>query len=111
MIATSKAEYREIKESGIIDPIRMDLIHNCLDLENYTFDYADRSASKRDLGWPEDQPVVGTVGRLSPQKGIETLLESSALVRERIPGVRFVIVGDGELRPRIEQRATALDLN
>src|SRR5262249_35190033 len=74
------------------------------------FDYEHRSASKRELGWPEEQPVVGTVGRLATQKGIETLLESSPLVREQIPDVRFVIVGDGELRSRIEQRATTLSL-
>jgi glycosyltransferase involved in cell wall biosynthesis len=111
MIATSKAEYREITESGIIDGDRLELIHNCLDLENYSFDYDHRCASKRELGWPEQQPVVGTVGRLAPQKGIETLLESSPLVREQLPDVRFVIVGDGELRSKIEQRAATLNLN
>jgi glycosyltransferase involved in cell wall biosynthesis len=111
MIATSKAEYREISASGIIDAEQIPLIHNCLDLENYAYQYDCRAASKRDLGWAENQLVVGTVARISPQKGIQTLLESARLVREQIPNVRFVVVGEGELRGEIEQRAQALGLN
>jgi glycosyltransferase involved in cell wall biosynthesis len=44
-----------------------------------------------------DWPIVGTVGRLAPQKGHETLLEAANLV----PEAQFVIVGDGELRSRL----------
>ncbi len=110
MIATSKAEYREIAASGIIRAGQIALIHNCLDLEKYAYEY-DRKAAKRDLGWAEGQPVVGTVARLSPQKGIPTLLESARLVRDQIPEVNFVIVGEGELRGELEQRALALGLN
>ncbi len=111
MIATSKAEYREIEASGIIETSKIHLIHNCLDLENYAYDFDRKRAHKQDLGWPESQPVVGTVARLTPQKGIQTLLESARLVRAEIPDVRFIIVGEGELREEIEQRAVALDLN
>ena len=111
MIATSKAEYREIAASGIVGTSRLRLIHNCFDLENYAYDFEGKRLHKRSLGWPEDQLVVGTVARLSPQKGIQTLLESVPWVRKHIPDVLFVIVGDGELRQEIEQRAEALDLN
>jgi glycosyltransferase involved in cell wall biosynthesis len=111
MIATSKAEYREISDSGIIALDRVPLIHNCVDLGSYTYQYDSRAKSKSDLGWPADQPVVGTVARISPQKGIQTLLESAPLVREQIPNVRFVIVGEGELRAEIEERMLALGLN
>lgn len=111
MIATSNAEYREIATSGIVGTDKIRLIHNCLDLENYVYDFDGKRAHKRDLGWPENAPVVGTVARLSPQKGIQTLLESARFVRAEIPDVRFVIVGEGELREKIEQRAVELDLN
>ncbi|MFD7734719.1 glycosyltransferase family 4 protein [Kitasatospora phosalacinea] len=48
-----------------------------------------------------------TVGRLSAQKNVDRLLEALALVREP---VRAVIVGDGELRPRLLAKAAALGL-
>ncbi|MDX6506931.1 MAG: hypothetical protein QOG06_1575, partial [Gaiellaceae bacterium] len=49
-----------------------------------------------------NRPIVGTVGRLAPQKGHETLLEAARLV----PEAQFVVVGDGDLRARLEARAS-----
>jgi glycosyltransferase involved in cell wall biosynthesis len=46
-------------------------------------------------------PIVGTVGRLAEQKDHETLLEAAMLV----PEAQFVLVGDGELRSRLEAQA------
>jgi glycosyltransferase involved in cell wall biosynthesis len=48
-----------------------------------------------------DWPIVGTVGRLAPQKGHETLLAAARLV----PEAQFVIVGDGELRAGLKRAA------
>jgi D-inositol-3-phosphate glycosyltransferase len=48
-----------------------------------------------------DRPIVGSVGRLAEQKGYDTLLEAATLV----PEAEFVLVGDGELRSRLEARA------
>jgi glycosyltransferase involved in cell wall biosynthesis len=49
-----------------------------------------------------DRPIVGTVGRLAGQKDHATLLEAAKLV----PAAQFVLVGDGELRARLEQQAS-----
>jgi len=48
---------------------------------------------RRALGWPEKEPVVGIVGRLSPVKGHRVFLEAARLVLRVKPGVAFVIVG------------------
>jgi glycosyltransferase involved in cell wall biosynthesis len=55
--------------------------------------------------------LVGNVARLAPQKGQRYLVEAAPLVLERHPDVRFVIVGDGELRGRLGElaRATGVD--
>lgn len=46
---------------------------------------------------------ITTIGRMVPKKGIEYGLQAvAALVREE-PNVQYLIVGDGPLRPRIEQ--------
>ena len=42
-----------------------------------------------------DTPVVGYVGRLSPGKGLEMLLEATALLVRRWPDLRLFILGDG----------------
>jgi glycosyltransferase involved in cell wall biosynthesis len=54
--------------------------------------------------------IVGTVGRLTRQKDQRTLLDAAPLVLEAHPGVRFAIVGEGELREELEAQARALGL-
>jgi glycosyltransferase involved in cell wall biosynthesis len=55
-----------------------------------------------DLGVPAGCPVVGNVAALTDHKDHATLLEAAALVRARVPEARFVIVGEGPLRARLE---------
>lgn len=50
-----------------------------------------------------DGPVVGFVGRLVAEKGLPELLEAAAIVRARVPSVRFLIVG-----PADDKKADAL---
>ncbi len=62
-------------------------------------------ALRREFGIPESVPVVGTVGRLSAQKGPEHFLEAIARLSARLPEARFLWVGDGPLRPAMERAA------
>src|SRR5437870_4364204 len=54
-----------------------------------------------------DGPLVVAVGRLVAQKNHERLL----LAARRVPGARFVVVGDGPLRGALEARARALGVD
>ena len=56
---------------------------------------------RRDLG-VETGPLVLSVGRLHPQKGHAVLVEAAALLRDRRPGLRVVIAGDGPQRAELE---------
>jgi glycosyltransferase involved in cell wall biosynthesis len=60
---------------------------------------------------PIDVPLVGSVGRLHPQKDFATLLAAIAQVRKRIPTVRLLLVGDGELRDELESQSRSLGLS
>lgn len=51
---------------------------------------------------PTHAPIVGNVGALVPQKGQHHLIDAAALVVRSVPDVRFVIIGDGELRQSLE---------
>jgi len=55
-----------------------------------------------ELGVPAGCPVVGNVAALTDHKDHATLVEAAARVRPRLPEARFVVVGDGPLRPRLE---------
>jgi glycosyltransferase involved in cell wall biosynthesis len=62
------------------------------------------------LGVPPGVPVIGNVAALTDHKDHATLLEAAPRVLARVPEARFVVVGEGELRPALEARVTALGL-
>jgi len=64
----------------------------------------------RDLGIPDGSPVIGNVAALTDHKDHRTLIQAAALVLERAPRARFVILGEGELRSGLERQAAALGL-
>jgi glycosyltransferase involved in cell wall biosynthesis len=62
------------------------------------------------LGIPRDALVVGNVAALTDHKDHATLLKAAARVVEVFPGARFVVVGEGELRDRLQAQAAELGL-
>jgi glycosyltransferase involved in cell wall biosynthesis len=54
--------------------------------------------------------VVGVVGRLVPEKGVDVFLRAVSLVTRVVPSARFVVVGDGPLRAQLQERMVALRL-
>jgi len=52
--------------------------------------------------------LVGFLGRLVPQKGLNYLVEAAKIVLERRERVRFLIAGDGPMRQQLEHMAASL---
>lgn len=67
-------------------------------------------AFHRESGLGPDNPLVGVVARLNAVKGVEFFLEAAAVIAARNDRVRFVVIGDGPLRPALEGRARGLGL-
>jgi len=65
-------------------------------------DSASRRRLREELGAGPDDLLVGTVACLKPQKAPEDLVAVAELVCSRMPKVKFVLIGDGALRPRIQ---------
>jgi glycosyltransferase involved in cell wall biosynthesis len=64
--------------------------------------------TRRSLGLPDDAPVVGTIGRLSEQKGHRYLLEAAPALLASRPTTRLVIVGDGDRMEALRAQAATL---
>ncbi len=52
---------------------------------------------------PHGAPIVGNVAALVPHKGQRHLIEAAHIVVQKLPDVRFVILGEGELRDALER--------
>jgi glycosyltransferase involved in cell wall biosynthesis len=60
-----------------------------------------------DLGLPADGVLVGYVGRLVPEKGLDTVLEAVV----RVPGIRLAVAGVGPQERALRARAAALSID
>ena len=67
-------------------------------------------AARHELGLGPDQFAIGTITRLHESKGNSYLVDAAARVVAARPGVRFVLVGEGPLRPDLEAQAARLGL-
>jgi len=62
------------------------------------------------LGVPPDAPLVGFVGRLSPEKGPDLFVRMAAQLAVGYPQAAFVLVGDGPMRARLQEEARLLGM-
>ena len=69
-----------------------------------------RAEARRALGLPPEAFLVVTVGRLSPEKGQDVLLEALAATHIADRSIQAVLVGDGPMRAALEARAAQADL-
>ena len=84
--------------------------YNALNVQRFQDPQIDNNVKKASLGFDPTARIVGTVGRLSPQKGYTYLLDAVAQLIPDFPDVVFMIVGDGELRSELENKAERLGL-
>ncbi|GMU55466.1 MAG: hypothetical protein AMXMBFR33_46120 [Candidatus Xenobia bacterium] len=73
------------------------------------FEPGDRLEARRRLGL-SGSPLLVTVARLMRRKGHDTVLQSVRELLPRYPDLRYVIVGDGPDRPRLDAMIRELGL-
>jgi glycosyltransferase involved in cell wall biosynthesis len=71
---------------------------------------AERERVRERHGVPHRSPLVLAAGRLTQQKDFATLIDAAAALRGRLPGVTFIVAGEGELRADLEERIRARGL-
>ena len=70
----------------------------------------DPEACRKKLDLDPGRPVVAFLGVLYEHQGVETLLSAFAEVLREEPDVCLLVVGDGPVRPALEEQALALGL-
>jgi glycosyltransferase involved in cell wall biosynthesis len=72
-------------------------------------DFLDRETARREIGecvpgavTPEPSTLMVTIAELHPNKGIENLIEALASLQPTSYNLQAVVIGSGELRPRLE---------
>ena len=85
-----------------------------IDLEKFADSDGKKNILRKEIGAADDEIIVGLVGRLTEIKNISMFLKVAELYKQRrsndLPKLKFVIVGDGNLRGQLKAEAAALGL-
>ena len=99
----------EVRQRLINAGVRKEKIHlvpNGIDLR--PFDNA--TPSLQDDSTSNHPPIVGIIGRLSVEKGADIFLHAAAQVLAELPSTKFVVVGEGPDRDKLESLIDELKL-
>jgi glycosyltransferase involved in cell wall biosynthesis len=83
-----------------IDPEKVETVYNAVEPLHFS------EVAKPVRGF--DDKVVTFLGRITLQKGPEYFIEAARMVLKRMPNVRFVMAGSGDMMERMMRRAAAL---
>lgn len=100
-ICASEAIRQMLVGDGIPEA-RTVTVHEGIDLGRV--EAAPPARPHEDFWLPHEAPIVGNVAALVPHKGQRYFIEAAALVVRHVPDARFVIAGEGELRPVLEKQ-------
>ncbi|MBI2902066.1 MAG: GT4 family glycosyltransferase PelF [Candidatus Methylomirabilis oxyfera] len=111
ILTVSEGLRDELLRLGIGRPDTIEVMPLGLELDGLLRSDVRRGEFRRRLGISPEVPLVGIIARLVPIKDLTTFLEAASGLHRSRPDVRFLIVGDGELRPQLEQQAVAFGLH
>ncbi len=100
-IVVSESIRQAVLQTGIKAEM-VDLIYNAVDIDPQTIP-GDPSWLRSKFSLPDDAIVCTAVGRLVWAKGLEDLIQALAGIAPQEPRLHCLIVGEGELRKRLEE--------
>lgn len=110
IIAISQKMYRQIVALPGLSAKRITVIHNAVDCESF-YVPDQRDPCRLEFGLSPESQVIGYAGRIEKMKRLDLLLEGFSLVLTRHPQARLMIIGEGQLRPRLEALAASLGIS
>jgi glycosyltransferase involved in cell wall biosynthesis len=102
VIAVSNFTKNIILKNYEVLPENVFVVHNAVDFSDY--DVQD------DFYIKKEDKIVLFLGRITLQKGPDYFVEAAKLVSERIPNVKFVVVGSGDMQGQMIKRVIELGL-
>ena len=83
-------------------------MHEGIDVERMA--HLDAANVHAEFFLPHGAPLIGNIAALVPHKGQRHLLDAMPIVIREVPDARLVMLGEGELRPQLEQQVKQLRL-
>ncbi len=110
VVVNSSAAGADLLSSGAMKNQQVHLIPNCIDLQHFR-PSKPKSEVLSSLGIGADGLLIGTLCNLRPEKNLEMLLQAARHVHQILPESRWVFIGDGPERDKLQGVATQLGVS
>jgi len=102
LIAVSPSEKRSIVRSNVISAEKIEVINNAVNVSELSQNGFIPAEVKKELNLPLDSYIIGTVGLLNVAKGQKYLILAGVEALKKIPNLKILIVGSGELEEELK---------
>jgi len=109
-ICVSENNLKEGIRWGIIKEGKAEIIRSGVEIEKFMNANVEVEKKKRELGIPLDKKIIGMVACFKPQKAPLDFVRIARILKDKRDDLHFVMIGDGELRERIEEEILRLGL-
>ncbi len=109
LIAVCEPLEEKLVREGL-DRSKIRVVPNGLDLQSFLQSAPDQDSARRELGLKDGELAVGTLGRVARVKNIDIFLKAAKKALDRGPQVKFIVIGDGPLRGKMEALASELEI-
>lgn len=110
LISVADAMTDQLTAAGVAPREKFTTIYSGMDVEPFLQADAHRERTRRELGFTAEDIVIGKIARLFELKGHDDVIAAAANVVAANRRVKFLFVGDGVLRSKLEQQIAAAKL-
>lgn len=111
LIFVSRSNQSYAEKHALGDPRRYELIRSGVKLSEFPAPLDDKGRKKASLGLGMHKPLVTSIGNLKPQKNPGDFIAAAGSVIAGGADARFLFVGDGPLRTKLEYQIIASGLH
>jgi glycosyltransferase involved in cell wall biosynthesis len=110
LIAVAEPHGRFLIENEGFPAKKVQVIPNGVDTDRF-FPVTHSCAIREELNAGPATPLIGILAALRPEKNHELFLTAAKRIQDCVPEARFVVIGDGPERAKLERIAQELDLH
>ncbi len=110
LISVADAMTDQLVAAGVAPREKFTTISSGMDVEPFLHANEHRTRVRRELGFSDEDVVVGKIARLFELKGHDDVIAAAAKVVATNPHVKFLFIGDGILRSQLEAQIAAAKL-
>lgn len=105
----SMAKFNSLQREYNLEAGKLMLIHNTVDA-NMFVNLKRKDVIRREIGIPEDDRIIGMVGRLARGKGYDIFLKAAKKISDSVDKTKFLIIGRGKEMENLKRLSRKLGM-